>query len=134
MSITVVSGGVTVQIAAHLHWSDELSWHPRRAVATRTLTGALVIGSSPLVGGRPLTLRPSARAYDLIPRSSLLILAGWVASDAEMVLTLHDSSVRSVRWDLTQESPIDAAFVREGRVDPSVDEPYHLRKLAFIIV
>jgi hypothetical protein len=55
---TLSNGTVSVDFSDDLTWTDEYEWHPVNQTAQRTITGALIVSSSTLTGGRPITLEP----------------------------------------------------------------------------
>lgn len=55
---TLSDGTASVDFSDDLTWTDEYEWHPINQTAQRTITGALIVSSSALVGGRPITLEP----------------------------------------------------------------------------
>lgn len=55
---TLTDGVTTATISDDLTWTDEYEWHPITQTAQRTITGALIVSSSMLIGGRPITLEP----------------------------------------------------------------------------
>lgn len=55
---TLSDGIISIDFSDDLSWTDEYEWHPINQTAQRTITGALIVSSSALVGGRPITLEP----------------------------------------------------------------------------
>jgi len=55
---TLSNGTTSVDFSDDLTWTDEYEWHPVSQTAQRTITGALIVSSSSLTGGRPITLAP----------------------------------------------------------------------------
>ena len=55
---TLSNGTVSVDFSDDLTWTDEYKWNPVSQTAQRTITGALIVSSSTMIGGRPITLEP----------------------------------------------------------------------------
>jgi hypothetical protein len=57
--MSTLSDGITsVDFSDDLTWTDEYEWHPVNQTAQRTITGAMIVSSLTLLGGRPITLEP----------------------------------------------------------------------------
>lgn len=63
MATTLTYGATTVTMPDDLLWPDEFGWQPVAQSKRRGITGALLLQSAALVGGRPITLQGS------LPRS-----------------------------------------------------------------
>lgn len=55
---TLTHDTTVIQLSDDLLWSDEFEWNPIEQSATRTVTGALIVEVSTMIGGRPITLAP----------------------------------------------------------------------------
>lgn len=51
-------GSTVVNMSDDLFWEDEFTWNPVEQSVARTLTGAIIVESSLLQAGRPITLAP----------------------------------------------------------------------------
>lgn len=90
MSITLADNTLTVTLNADLYWTDENGWHPVQQSAERTITGALIVSVSSLVGGRPITLEPQDDSSGWMTRETVEQLRNWAAVPAKtMTLTIR---------------------------------------------
>lgn len=90
MSITLADTGTTLTLNPDLYWTDENSWHPVQQEAVRTITGALVVSVSAMVGGRPITLEPQDENTAWMPFSLVEQLRNWAAVPGKtMTLTIR---------------------------------------------
>ena len=88
----IVLNDNTTAITLHpdLYWSDENDWHPVEQTAERTITGALVVQVSSMVGGRPITLEPEDDDSAWMNRTTVEALRNWAAVPGKtMTLTIH---------------------------------------------
>jgi hypothetical protein len=117
-----------------LYWSDQWEWTGVAAQSRRTIGGRQVVQSAAVAeeSGRPVTLG-SEHAW--IAHGDLLTLQAWCGdADKRMALTLHDGSVRTVRFRHEDAPVLEATPVKEGLVDPGDEEPYRLRALRLAVV
>lgn len=107
MSITLQVGATTVTLPENFYWADE-NWSPVSQSATPSITGALIVMSGALVGGRPITLQPFvANAGGVMLLSALTQLRAWAAVPGqEMTLTLRGVA-HTVIWR-HQDTAIEA--------------------------
>lgn len=92
MSITLAYNGTTLTLNPDLYWSDE-DWLPVTASTERTLTGALIVSTAAITGGRPITLQPYDESSGWTPYATLTTLRNWAAVPARvMQLTIRGQS------------------------------------------
>lgn len=90
MTITITDGTTPVTLPEDLLWSDEYTWSPVVQAVERSITGALIVNSAALTGGRPITLEPEDDSSAWMSRTSLDILRNWAAvPDKQLTLTLR---------------------------------------------
>lgn len=87
MSLTLSSGGTTVELDPDLYWADEFAWSAVTQSVTHTLTGALVIQQAVKLAGRPITLQPEGDDSAWMPRAAVEQLHAW-ANTPQLTLTL----------------------------------------------
>lgn len=109
-----------LELPNDLFWADEFDWSPLSQKESRSITGALIIESGVMTGGRPITLAGSDTSA-WIARSALQQLYGLLANNAEMVLQLNGVS-RNVRFNHGQ-TPIKAQPVVDYAA-PAADDHY----------
>jgi hypothetical protein len=89
-TISLSDGTTTVELHPDLFWSDELTWSPVQQTSTRTVTGALVVQSQAMVGGRPITLESVDDNSAWMWREVVEAVRNWAAVPGkELTLTLH---------------------------------------------
>lgn len=111
MSITLTVASTTVTLTDDLLWTDELKWHPVLQTVERSLTGALLVDTHQMTGGRPITLAGADARAAWLPRSALLVLQGWAATAGQvMTLVLRGSSYQ-VMWRHQDAPALDATPV-----------------------
>lgn len=88
MSI-LTDGTISVTISDDLTWTDEYKWLPVNQTGQRTITGAMVVSSTALIGGRPITLEPDEQGpwHSRAQTDALRNLAA--APGKELTLTLR---------------------------------------------
>lgn len=108
-SITLRVATTEVVLPADLYWSDETTWQPVAQKEERSITGALIVQTSVMTGGRPITLQPvDADRSGWVTRMVLDQLMDWAAQPGlQMVLSLRGQS-RSVIWRHSERGVIDA--------------------------
>lgn len=88
--ITLTDGTTTLTLNPDLFWSDELTWNPVQQTDERTVTGALLVSSALLTGGRPITLEPEDDSSAWTSRQDVTTLRNWAAVPGqELTLTLR---------------------------------------------
>lgn len=91
--ITLTYGVNVVTLNPDMQWTDEMDWHPVQQTVTRTLTGGLVIESSLMQGGRPITLASADRESGHITGGVLRTLQQWAGvPDAQFALAINGTS------------------------------------------
>lgn len=121
-AITLTAGAVTLTLDPDLYWSDEFAWAAVEQSIARSLTGALLIDVATRIGGRPITLQPSADNAAWMPSATVRQLQAWEA-DPALVLTLD---LRGTTYDVVfrrdNGAPIEARPV-EFQADPLPGDP-----------
>ena len=97
ITLTRLDTGESIVLPSDLIWSDEFTWVPVVQSAERTITGARVVDTALLIGGRPITLEGEGiTAY--ITRGDFRVLHAWVSvPNLSLALLLH-GEVRNVRF------------------------------------
>lgn len=93
MSITLAADTTTLTLHKDLYWSDEYNWAPVGQTVERGITGALIVQSSGMTAGRPITLEPEDDESAWMPRSAVEQLRNWAAVPGkQMTLTLRGTA------------------------------------------
>lgn len=99
MSITLSDGTITVNLHPDLKWSNEYGFRPVQQSTERSVTGALIVSSAAMSGGRPITLEPEDETSAWLSREAVEQLRNWAAVPSlELELTLRGTT-RSVIFD-----------------------------------
>ncbi len=95
----ILSDGTTELVLPDaLAWTDE-AWSPERVSVERSLTGALILQSATLLGGRPITLASPAPDTGVVPWETRQTLLAWTqVPDLEMTLNLADGTEHTVAF------------------------------------
>jgi hypothetical protein len=106
---TLSNGIVHVDFSDDLSWTDEYEWHPISQTAQRTITGALIVSSSSLIGGRPITLEPDEQG-PWLSRAQVDALRNLAAAPGqELTLTLRGQNHNVIfRHQDTSAAAVDA--------------------------
>lgn len=119
---TLTDGISSVTFSDDLAWTDELSWQPVEQAVQRTITGALIVQSSALVAGRPITLSPPDDSSGWLTRAVVDQLRVWAAAPGlEMTLTLRGTA-HDVIWR-HQDGALEATPLIPF-ADPDADDYY----------
>ncbi|WP_234197137.1 hypothetical protein [Pseudacidovorax sp. NFM-22] len=125
--ITLSNGTDTVELDADLRWTDEFDWSPVIESRDRSLTGALLVDSSELIAGRPITLAPFDADSGWMTRGQALALRQWAAEapDAAMTLTWNGAAyaVRFRHPSAEGEQPAVGAEPVVFYADPQDEDP-----------
>ena len=105
-----------------LVWVDQYSWSGLVANSARTCGGVQILEQNELSGeaGRPITLS-SDQAW--ITKTDLATLFTWSQIlDKQLTLTLHDGTVKTVRFNIQGGAPITATPVKPIAEQAATDE------------
>ena len=97
-----------ITLPEDIEWVDEYKWSPTAETNTYTLTGSLVIQTSTMQAGRPITLAGSSNTWVL--RGVLKALKALADTPGtELTLTLNDARTFHVAFRHADAPAIDAA-------------------------
>lgn len=94
--ISLSDGTTTVQLNPDLYWSDEHTWHPVEQTVQRTLTGALIVSTAAMLGGRPITLEPVEDDSAWMRLETVTALRNWAAAAGQQLTLTLRGTTRSV--------------------------------------
>lgn len=120
---SITHGSTTINLSDDCLWEDEFTWNPVEQAVARTLTGAMIVETSQVIGGRPITLTPPddegawTKYEDLLKLNQLAATPGLV-----MELTFRGVTY-SVMFRHHENDPVSAKPVVFYR-DPGVNDPY----------
>lgn len=124
-------GSTAISFSDDLIWADEFGWSPITQDKQYTIGGTLVIQESKKLAGRPITLR----GYNIWESRSVIeqLHSASLLTAQDFTLTLHDGRSFTVRFDHTQNKPVDTEAVFAGRDTEATDE-FYINALHFIVV
>lgn len=99
-------GTTTVVLDDDLYWSDEGSWQPVAQAVNRTITGALDIQVTALVGGRPITLEPEDDSSGWMHRAAVAQLLEMAQVPGQQLTLTFRGSTYNVLFR-HQDTPLD---------------------------
>jgi hypothetical protein len=117
MSVITIAG---VVLPKRIPWVDQFSFSPATHAARRTLGGKLVLHTSPLHGGRPITLS-TQEDQGWVPYSQVLQLQAL----SEAVDTVYNLQIGSETFEVVfrhSEPPAFEATPLIPRTVPSADD------------
>lgn len=126
MSLTLTSGGTTVELDPDLFWSDEFAWQAVQQQVGYSLTGSLIVQQGTMQAGRPVTLVPEDDSSAWMSRAVVEQLQAW-ANTPLLTLTLAGlrGSSRSVSFRQQDGAAVEARPVLHfSDVDP--DDNYRV--------
>lgn len=133
MAITLTDGTTPITLRDDALWADEFGWPGVVQQAEYSLTGALIVETSAMQAGRPITLTGADdRAW--LPYADLQQLQTWAATPGQQLTLTLRGVARAVVFDLRNGSPISAAPVLTIDNPPAADDPYILSALKFFEV
>lgn len=133
MAITLTDGTTQITLRDDALWADEFGWQGVAQQAEYSLTGALIVETSTMQAGRPITLTGADdRAW--ISYADLQLLQTWAATPGQQLTLTLRGVARAVVFDLRSGSPISAAPVLTVDNPPAADTPYILTALKFFEV
>lgn len=133
MAITLTDGTTPITLRDDALWADEFGWQGVAQQAEYSLTGALIVETSTMQAGRPITLTGADdRAW--ISYADLQRLQTWAATPGQQLTLTLRGVARAVVFDLRNGSPISAAPVLTVDNPPAADTPYILSALKFFEV
>lgn len=97
IALTRLDTGESIVLPSDLVWSDEFAWSPVAQSKERTITGARVVDTALLKGGRPITLEGEGiTAY--ITRGDFRVLHAWASVPKLSFALLLHGEVRNVEF------------------------------------
>lgn len=110
MPITLSNGSKTVTLRDDMYWADEFGWQPVSQTLEYTLTGAVVVEPSAMLGGRPITLSGADdRAW--VSYADLQTLQTWASTPGQTLQLLLRGATRNVVFDQRSGSALQASPV-----------------------
>lgn len=103
----------------NLYWSDEFSFVPIAQSKERSVEGGLVIDTSPLFFGQPVTLQGA-----WVKRDAVLVLRLMALDGAVRTLTLNDGSELAVMFDI-EAGGVEAVLLSPEK-NPTAETLYEL--------
>lgn len=111
MPITLADLSTTLTLNEDLYWTDENSWHPVQQSAERTITGALVVSASEMVGGRPITLEGEDDASGWMTHATIEQLRNWAAVPGKTLTLTMRGVARTVMFRHQDGQAVEASPV-----------------------
>lgn len=121
---TLTVGGTSVNLGDQLLWADEFAWNPVSQQVDPSVTGALLIQTSVLLAGRPITLAGGQDQRGWISRAALLQCQAWAAVPGQVMALAYRGTTHTVIWR-HQDGAIDASPV-DPRTDDAADDDYRV--------
>lgn len=121
--ITLSDGTITVNLSEDLYWSDEFSWNPVEQSVSRTITGAMVVESSLMTGGRPITLGTIDESSAWTPYSEVVKLKQLAQVPGKVMQLIMKGVSRDVMFRHSDRDVIDARAVVPFS-NPEADDNY----------